>query len=192
MRRLKIAVGGTSSWNKANTTEPKVSGVQNKKPIAQPTVKADLGSTTGKIITTEKRDKNKVISTALAEIKKRECGGWPHLTAYPDWWWYTIGCWTRSYRWEKITAEVAYSRLASIVNSLYTRLNDKYSRMTNNQLSATISLGFNCNSCLAGIKERISKDKWLSWSYGRLPWWRRVYMEWLYRRRVSERNLFNK
>ena len=127
---------------------------------------------------TDTRNKDKVILVALEEIKKRECWGWPHLIAYPDWHWYTIGCWTKSYRGEKISEEVAYDRLQSVVNGMYDKLSGRYSRMTNNQLSATISLWFNCHSCLAGVKQGISDKTWYSWSYWRLPWWKRVYMEW--------------
>lgn len=143
-------------------------------------------------ITIQSRNKDKVISTALEEIKKRECWGWPHLVAYPDWWWYTIWCWTRSYRGEKITAKVAYDRLQSIVNSMYDRMSGKYVRMTNNQLSATISLWFNCHSCLKGVKQWITQQKWEWWSYWLLPSGKRVYMSGLNKRRKSERILFNK
>lgn len=68
--------------------------------------------------------------------------------------------------------------------------------MTNNQLSATISLWFNCHTCLAEVKQGISEKDWKSWSYGRVrkPDWTvvKIYLEWLHKRRVSEWKLYNK
>lgn len=146
-------------------------------------------------ITTQTRNKDRVMSTALEEIKKRECWGWPHLTAYRDWHGYTIWCWTRSYAGEKIAAEVAYDRLYSVVNNMYNRMSGKYARMNDNQLAATISLWFNCHSCLPWVKQGMSGNTWKSWSYGKVyqnGMVVRVYLEWLHRRRVSERDLFIK
>jgi len=180
---------GEKLQQKAISIAPKLD-IDTKKlnPSKTSTVKKEMSNA----IVTDTRNKDKVILVALEEIKKRECWGWPHLIAYPDWHWYTIGCWTKSYRGEKISEEVAYDRLQSVVNGMYDKLSGRYSRMTNNQLSATISLWFNCHSCLAGVKQGISDKTWYSWSYWRLPWWKRVYMEWLHKRRVSEKNLYNK
>ena len=150
--------------------------------------------------TPKEESTTKVLKTTLRYsldiIKSFECPNWPHLVAYADWPWYTIGCGTRSYAWERISESEAYARLTTITQKLVTRIQSDFPTLKPNQQWALVSLAFNCETCYQAMKKYgVSMTRWRSYKYG---WIRkkdgssaRIYMRWLEKRREAEITLYN-
>ena len=150
--------------------------------------------------TPKEESTTKVVKTTLRYsldiIKSFECPNWPHLVAYADWPWYTIGCGTRSYAWERISESEAYARLTTITQKLVTRIQSDFPTLKPNQQWALVSLAFNCETCYQAMKKYgVSMTRWRSYKYG---WIRkkdgssaRIYMRWLEKRREAEITLYN-
>lgn len=91
-------------------------------------------------------------------VKEFECKGWFHLEAYLDYKQYSIGCGTKSFKWEKITQEEAYARFKKEVDRRYVIVAKTYSEMSINKQIALTSLLFNNPECYNYFKNTWSVD----------------------------------
>ena len=114
------------------------------------------------------------------------------LKAYHDWgrqW--SIGYGTHSYPWEKITLEEAENRYKQAILPRATKVQSDYPNLNNCQKGALISFLYNCPSCYTNLQiYGITKSLRLRHSSVCVDGVCKK-REWLYKRRVAERELYN-
>jgi len=130
--------------------------------------------------------RGEVIEKSSEFIRKYE---WVRYVAYPDWAWHAIWFWTKSYAGETIDHEQAWTRF----NKELERRVDKVMWENNlnvNQLSALVSLYYNCPSCYRSISRMTTKYNWLAHDKvcnGGVC----TPIRWLTKRRTAERDMYN-
>jgi len=136
---------------------------------------------------------DKEINTKILDfIKDFE---WCNLTAYYDYWQYSIWYWTKSYIWETITQEEAELRARQVIQSIKERY-----WLYNYDINIQIAL----ISFIYNIWSLTEKQLWLlrNWYYKALANnmkeynkitidWKKVIAWWLVKRRQAEFNLLN-
>lgn len=123
-----------------------------------------------------------VVERSTEMITRHE---WLSFSAYPDTKWWSIGYWTRSFKWEVITQQEAYSRMLFIVSSSIHRIRKDFPEANEDQLVALTSIYYNCWSWYLAIKKE--------WFSIHKPWF--CELKWysgLLKRRQEERELLFK
>lgn len=102
-------------------------------------------------------------NTIYGFIMKYECPNGPKmLTAYWDHKGWSIGCWTPSYEWEKISREEAYKRFYRYVDKTMVVVKRDFPKAEGDRLIALVSLAGNNWTCYTYHRRYwLSRDQWL-------------------------------
>lgn len=97
-------------------------------------------------------------------LLQKECGGGPkkeHLTAYPDYKGYSIGCGTPSYKGEKITEIEAIHRYYMYTEKRVQLVKKHFPDISGNKLIALVSLASNNGTCYYSfVRGTLSQYLW--------------------------------
>ena len=104
------------------------------------------------------------IDTLHRYLLQKECSGGPkkeHLTAYPDYKGYSIGCGTPSYKGEKITEAQALKRFYEYTDIRVNLVKKHFPKVSGNKLIALVSLASNNGTCYYSfVRGTLSQYLW--------------------------------